>query len=180
MKIITKLIRSFFTPVKIAEALRSSIFALLRKKTGGREGADEPSPGRIFPNCMLLIVMPFPSANQRAWRETRVMCIYWQCLGRVECTVTVVAPMYKQYANTYTMQHCMYTRSIMNVSRPPRGATVAFRLLGESAPRRPVAWDGLACWAGPDRTADCWMNLDHRDPADPEKGRRGEKCGVGW
>ena len=39
----------------------------------------------------------------------------------------------------------MYTRSIMNVSRPPRGATVAFRLLGESAPRRPVAWDGLAC-----------------------------------
>ena len=36
-------------------------------------------------------------------------------------------------------------RSIMNVSRPPRGATVAFRLLGESAPRRPVAWDGLAC-----------------------------------
>ena len=43
----------------------------------------------------------------------------------------------------------MYTRSIMNVSRPPRGATVAFRLLGESAPRRPAAWDGLACWAGP-------------------------------
>ena len=38
-----------------------------------------------------------------------------------------------------------YTRSIMNVSRPPRGATVAFRLLGESAPRRPAAWDGLAC-----------------------------------
>ena len=38
----------------------------------------------------------------------------------------------------------VYTRSSMNVSRPPRGATVAFRLLGESAPRRPVAWDGLA------------------------------------
>ena len=76
--------------------------------------------------------------------------------------------------------HYAYTRSSMNVSRPPRGATVAFRLLGESAPRRPVAWDGLACWAGPDRTADCWMNLDRRDPADPEKGRRGEKCGVGW
>ena len=43
------------------------------------------------------------------------------------------------------LQCCRYTRSIMNVSRPPRGATVAFRLLGESAPRRPVAWDGLAC-----------------------------------
>ena len=73
----------------------------------------------------------------------------------------------------------MYTRSSMNVSRPPRGATVAFRLLGESAPRRPVAWDGLACRAGPDRTADCWMNLDRPDPVDPEKRRRGEKCRVG-
>ena len=29
------------------------------------------SPGGIFPSCMLLIVMPFPPANQRAWRETR-------------------------------------------------------------------------------------------------------------
>ena len=74
----------------------------------------------------------------------------------------------------------LYTRSIMNVPRLPRGATVAFRLLGESAQRRPVAWDGLVCWAGPDRTADCWMNLDRRDPADPEKGRRGEKCAIGW
>ena len=74
---------------------------------------------------------------------------------------------------------CTYTRSIMNVSRPPRGATVAFRLLGEFAPMRPVPWDGLTCWAGPDRTADCWMNLDRRDPADPEKGRRGGSAGSG-
>ena len=73
----------------------------------------------------------------------------------------------------------LYTRSIMNVSRPPRGATVAFRLLGESAPRRPAAWDGLACWAGPDQTADCWMNLDRRDPADPDKGGEGKSAGSG-
>ena len=31
----------------------------------------DPVPGRIFPNCMLLIVMPFLPANQRVWRETR-------------------------------------------------------------------------------------------------------------
>ena len=28
-------------------------------------------PGRIFPNCMLLIVIPFPPANQRVWRVRR-------------------------------------------------------------------------------------------------------------
>ena len=46
---------------------------------------------------------------------------------------------------TWLAREVQYTRSSMNVSGPPRGATVAFRLLGESAPRRPVAWDGLAC-----------------------------------
>ena len=48
----------------------------LRGGKGGTPGMSRPDngegyPGRIFPKCMLHIVMPFPPANRRAWWETR-------------------------------------------------------------------------------------------------------------
>ena len=38
----------------------------------------QPSPGRIFPNCILLIGMPFPPANQRATGTRVVITGVWE------------------------------------------------------------------------------------------------------
>ena len=76
--------------------------------------------------------------------------------------------------NNWVAFGSMYTRSIMNVSRPPRGATVAFRLLGESAPRQPVAWGRSGVLSRP--WPNSWL-LDESGPPWPGWPREGEARG---